>query len=147
MLPFSWAIYLLIGHYEPLNFLLCKSPLSSPLKKLAVSSAKYQCLVLLASIFGQKYLLSLFHGLFTWCSGIMNPWNFWSWKVLPAFYQKKLFSSSLLHQCMVLLLSTFCQKFSDFDEANFWHIRVLLKQKQQLGKNREWYKSDAFQRG
>ena len=48
---------------------------------------------------------------------------------------------------MVLLLSTFCQKFPDFDQANFWHIRVLLKQKQQLGKNREWYKSDAFQRG
>ena len=83
--------YLLIGHYEPLNFLLRKSALSSPLKKLAVSSAKYQCLVLLASIFSQKCLLSLFHGLFTCCSGIMNPWIFWSWKVLPTLYQKNYF--------------------------------------------------------
>ena len=49
---------MLIRHYEPLNFLLCKRPLRGLLEKLAVSSAKYQCFVLLASIFDQKLFLA-----------------------------------------------------------------------------------------
>ena len=48
--------------------------------------------------------------------------------------KKKIVSSSLLHQCLVLLLSTFCQKFPDFDQDNFWHFRVPLKQKGQSRK-------------
>ena len=67
-----------------------------------------------------------------------EPLKFSELKSTPCIISKQLVSSSLLHQCMVLLLSAFCQKFPDFDQANFWHIRVLLKQKQQLGKNREW---------
>ena len=55
-------------------------------------------------------------------------------KALPTLYQKKLVSSSLLHQCLVLLLSTFCQKLPDFDQDNFWHFRVRLRQKGQSGK-------------
>ena len=48
-------------------------PSYSLLSKLAFSSAKYQCRDLLAFIFGQQCLLSLFPVLFTCCSGIMNP--------------------------------------------------------------------------
>ena len=55
-------------------------------------------------------------------------------KVLPTLYQKKLVSSSLLHQCLILLLSTFCQKLPDFDQDNFWYFRVRLRQKGQSGK-------------
>ena len=111
-------------------------PSYSLLSKLAFSSAKYQCRDLLAFIFGQQCLLSLFPVLFTCCSGIMNPWNFWNVKVLRTLYQKKkkIVSSSLLHQCLVLLLSTFFQKFPDFDQDNFWHFRVPLKQKGQSRK-------------
>ena len=134
MLPFSWDIYLLTRFYEPLNFLFWKFPHYSLLKKLAVSSEKYQYFILLGSVFSQKCLLSLFHELFTSCSGITDPWCFCRPKLLCAFYQKKLVSSSLRHQCVVLLLSTFCKKLLDFDQDNFWHFRVFLKQKGQSGK-------------
>ena len=71
VVTFSWAIYLLLRNYEPLNLLELKST--------------------------------------------------------PYIISKKLLSSSLLHQCLVLLPSAFCQKLSDFDQDNFWHFRVLGK--------------------
>ena len=63
-----------------------------------------------------------------------GPLMFLSSKITPCVLSKKLVSSSLRHQCVVLLLSTFCKKFLDFDLDNFWHFRVFLKQKGQSGK-------------
>ena len=37
VVPFSWDIYLLFRHYEPLNFLLCKSAPCSLSKTVIVS--------------------------------------------------------------------------------------------------------------
>ena len=55
LVPFSWVIYLLFRHYEPLNSLMCKSVSLRMSKKLVVSSAMDQCLVLLASTFVQNF--------------------------------------------------------------------------------------------
>ena len=63
-----------------------------------------------------------------------EPLKFSELKSPPCIISKKLLSSSLLHQCVVLLLSAFCLKFPDFEQANFWHLWVLLKQKQEPGK-------------
>ena len=53
--PFSWVIYLLFQHYEPLNFLACKSVPCRLSKELVVSSALDHCLVLFKSTFSKKF--------------------------------------------------------------------------------------------
>ena len=89
-------------------------------------------MVFWASIFGQKiFVIPFSWDIFTCFSGIINSWNFWCAKVLLVVCQKKLLVSSAPDQSLVLLLSTFCQKFPDFDQDNVRHFRALLKQKGQ----------------
>ena len=52
--PFSWAIYLLFQHHEPLNFLVSQSVSCRLSKGLVVDSPPHQCLVLFESFFSQK---------------------------------------------------------------------------------------------
>ena len=55
-------------------------------------------------------------------------------KSAPCSLSKKILVSSAPDQSLVLLLSTFCQKFPDFDQDNVRHFRALLKQKGQAGE-------------
>ena len=55
VISFSWDIYLLFRHYELFKFLVCKSAPCSLSKKLLVSCAPDQSLVLLFCTFCQKF--------------------------------------------------------------------------------------------
>ena len=55
VMSFSWDIYLLFRHYELFKFLVCKSAPCSLSKKLLVSCAPDQSLVLLLCTFCQKF--------------------------------------------------------------------------------------------
>ena len=74
-----------------------------------------------------------------------KPLKFLVCKSTPYIISKKLVASILLHKCLVLLLSNFCQKFPDFDQDNFWHFQVLLKQNRPVTKkSHEKQKSYSF---
>ena len=119
LLPFSLAIYLLLRHYEPLNFLLCKSAPCSLSKRISCQQCNRSMSGFMGIYFWQKYFVIPF----SWDIYLLfrhyDPFKFLVCKSAPWSLSKKLLVSSAPDQSLVLLLSTFLPKIPRFRRRQF----------------------------